>query len=106
MPASTTVTNGAIESFIGHRKDKEKSFLNLLPANYAIESYPLAIGSCVDFQEIKEKKEKHMSKKRRTSDDEYDIYEAEEGCLFKSADLVTFRNDIFKAFANNSSKYQ
>jgi hypothetical protein len=49
-----------------------------LPAKYAIESYPLAIGSCVDFQGTKEKKPTMKDKKRKIASDDEDVRDAEE----------------------------
>jgi hypothetical protein len=42
-------TNGAVESFIGTRKRKEKSFLRLMPADYTNYTYSITKGGCIDF---------------------------------------------------------
>lgn len=55
-PHVTRWINGAIESFIGTCKRKEKSLLNLMPAQYANYTYPIAIGNVDDFEEIFKKK--------------------------------------------------
>lgn len=55
---TTRWTNGSMESFIGTRKNKEKSFLKVSPASYALQTYPLAKGGCIDFHLRPHRKEK------------------------------------------------
>jgi hypothetical protein len=69
-PHVTRWTNGAIESFIGTRKRKEKSLMNLMPAQYANYTYPLAIGNVDDFdgifKKVTEKKDIITKKPKKT----------------------------------------
>lgn len=55
---ATRWTNGSMESFIGTRKNKEKSFLKLSPAAYALQTFGLAKGGCLDFYLRPQKKDK------------------------------------------------
>lgn len=73
---ATRWTNGTIEKFIGTRKNKEKSFLKQLPAKYAIDSYPLAKGGCIDFVLRTTKSEKRKQNDDVKNDDEMKTFDA------------------------------
>ena len=51
-------TNGAIEKFIGTKKSKVNSHLNLLPAEYTLKAYQDADGNCIDFMAKNAEKKK------------------------------------------------
>ena len=55
----TSWTNASVESFIGTRKRKEKSFLELMPAQYVNYSYGIAKGGCVNYEASQKKKKKN-----------------------------------------------
>ena len=42
-------TNSCVEKFAGVKKYKEKSHLNILPAEYILKSNKFSNGNCIDY---------------------------------------------------------